>query len=53
MFNRGRDGWTRGRKPWTSEPWRREEYTSDVEANHSIKQRIYFFGLAIFVIIAT
>ena len=41
-------GYTTGRKPWRSEPWRREEYNTDVEANFAVKQRIYFFGLAIF-----
>jgi penicillin-binding protein 2 len=41
-------GYTTGRKPWRSEPWRREEYNTDVESNFAVKQKMYFFGLAIF-----
>jgi penicillin-binding protein 2 len=43
------DGWTKGRRPWSSEPWRREEYTHDVETGFALKQKIYFFGLFIFL----
>ncbi|MGE0058005.1 MAG: penicillin-binding transpeptidase domain-containing protein, partial [Dehalococcoidia bacterium] len=42
-------GYNTGRKPWRSEPWRREEYNSDVESSYAVKQKIYLFGLAIFV----
>lgn len=44
------DGWTKGRRPWRSEPWRREDFTADVEANYALKQKIYLFSLFVFVV---
>ena len=35
------NGWTKGRKPWRSEPWRREEYTADVDASFALTRTDY------------
>jgi penicillin-binding protein 2 len=39
-----------GRKPWRSEPWRSE--VNPDEDSHGVRQKLFFFGLAVIVLFA-
>lgn len=41
-------GYSTGRKPWTSEPWRREDFSDDHETGYALKRKLMFFGVAVF-----